>query len=90
MSKLNLYSIYDNKVGSYTLPFCAPNIDVAKRSVSLAMLNDDILKHFATDYDLVCVGSFDSSSGLVDGVGKCTVCSLSDVISDYPLDKVSD
>lgn len=91
----SFFSIYDNKNKTYTLPFCAPNLEVASRSVALAMCGDEALKFFADDYTLIRVGSFDPNTGDVFSIketplsmectpeGVCS-CSLKDILDKYP------
>lgn len=67
--KLNIYSIQDSMAVCFLNPFTCVNDDVAKRTVSNAMASpDSSLSGSPEDYQLFRVGSFDTSSGLLDSL----------------------
>lgn len=62
-----VYSIYDRKAFVYgPLMSCTSDLD-ATRGITQFLSNPSLLTQFPTDYELVCLGSFDCSSGLFDG-----------------------
>lgn len=64
---MQIYSVRDVNVG-FNQPFCEKNDDVAIRGFSYAVNNSDIMGFQPKDFDLYCVGSFDTESGLITGV----------------------
>lgn len=66
MSK-KLYSIRDIKAGEFSPPFVASSDLEAQRSVVASMSSTSMLTRFSSDYELHCVGSFDTRDGSVFG-----------------------
>ena len=62
MAKYHLYSIRDVHNG-FGLPLCDYNDHTAKRGFLAAVADD----HFASagDFDLYCIGDFDTESGVI-------------------------
>lgn len=65
--KLQVFSVFDEKGGSYGTPIFVVNRGVAVRSFSDAVLQEgsEFAKH-AGDYKLYCIGNFDNVSGALD------------------------
>jgi hypothetical protein len=62
----NIYAIFDKKSGTYGNFFVLPNDDLAVRFIKSALIDDspkNLYRHFASDYELYCVGSVDLNSG---------------------------
>lgn len=64
--KINAYTIFDSKALTYSAPFFAGTHGEAMRIVQDVAndLNTNVGRHPA-DFTLLCVGSFDNSSGIV-------------------------
>lgn len=62
---MNLYSVRDVNVG-FNQPFVEANDDVAIRGFAYAVNNSDIMGFQPKDFDLYCVGTFDTSNGMVE------------------------
>lgn len=71
---MNIYSIYDKKSATYSLPFYAPSADVAIRCVINAMLDKkiDFYLH-AEDYSVRFIGEFDQQTGFISCDDACIV-----------------
>lgn len=65
--KMQIYSVRDVNVG-FNQPFVEVNDDVATRGFGYAVNNSDIMGFAPKDFDLYCVGSFDTSSGVIEPV----------------------
>jgi len=62
--KSKVYSIRDKKLAVYGRPFMASEELVAKRAVAASLMGpDNQMCMFATDYELVELGSFDDKAG---------------------------
>lgn len=67
MSKLNIYSVRDEKAKAYANPFFVPTTGMALRGFEQECLNkDSMLCKYPEDYNLFCLGSWDPSTGKVD------------------------
>lgn len=77
-----MYSIFDVKTGSYSVPQCYVNEDVAKRTVQAAAVDGSLLKSFPSDFILYSVGTFDDKDGVFvdDDKKNRFVCSVADLI----------
>ena len=68
----NIYSIYDSVAEEYGPIFNAKSDAVAKRAVT-GILNSGEIR--SNDYDLYCLGSYDTDTGeinsVVEFVGNC-------------------
>lgn len=63
-----LYTVYDNVAESATGPLLVfPNDAAARRAFQDALTGETSLAAHPQDYDLCCVGEFDSVSGQVTG-----------------------
>lgn len=65
--QMKLYSVRDANVGM-NQPFCEANDDVASRGFAYAVNNSDIMGFSPKDFDLYCVGTFDTSNGMIESV----------------------
>ena len=65
--RLSMFSIFDKKMGRFAEPFCAPNEQVAKRSLIdfLRSPSAQLYTAHPEDFECVEVGYFDTASGLV-------------------------
>lgn len=63
---LQMYSIYDKKVGTYSTPVFAKNVVDIQRSLIQALKEkSSLLFQFPADYALYLVGTFDQDLGAV-------------------------
>lgn len=78
--KIYVYSIYDIKAEEYGPLFLAKNNDVAIRMIKNT-IKDFI---YPQDYDLYCVGNFDSESGELYGILGlvCNLVSIFEPVED--------
>lgn len=76
----SLYSIFDKKAVNYGIPMLFENAECAKREVSIAMLGNSLLKRFPDDYQLVCIGEYDSATGELHNSSNEVVCELSSLV----------
>lgn len=65
--KLNFYAVKDLMTERYMNPALAENDDVAIRQFKSNINHINLWKDNPSDYDLMCVGSFDDESGEVIG-----------------------
>lgn len=81
--KFNVYSVRDIRTG-----FMAPTMEinnlVAERNFSHAVQqSDSILFTHASDFQLFCIGTFDSDSGRIDPYDlPLLICDGKDVLQD--------
>ena len=64
--KLLMYSICDKQT-SYIFPFPAYSDPAAVRNFAAEINNNQISKDNPGDFDLFCVGEFDTETGIVEG-----------------------
>lgn len=63
---LKVYSIRDDKAGTFAAPFYQANHQVAQRSLNQAALDPNTTIHkFPSDFALYCVGEFDDANGKI-------------------------
>ncbi len=63
---MKIYSIYDSKAAAYSLPFYHENDALAQRMLIRACLDPQSnLFHFAADYILFDIGTWDEIKGIV-------------------------
>ena len=74
--KLNIYSVFDNKVGVYARPFFARSDAEAMRAFKYNSVVDEFMKSNAVDYDLVALGSFDDHTAAIDYTGVRSIVNL--------------
>ena len=80
--KYPLYSYRDNKVG-FMPPQAEQNEASAVRGFSYAVNGNSGMMNFAPgDFDLFCVGEFDSDKGTVKAITPYLVCSGSSVFNE--------
>jgi len=61
---INVYSIKDNKVGTYGMPFFSPNEVQATRNFARSCHDTNVqISIFPSDFDLFYLGSFDDTTG---------------------------
>lgn len=76
-----LYSLHDNKSGEWQAPVPDFNEATAKRNLAAGLRNTGDLRTFApSDFELYCVGTFDSSNGQVTSQFPEYICSCVDLI----------
>lgn len=67
--KVNMYSVFDRKGNMFNQPFFAVNDVMASRTVYMReKVEPGQLSEFPEDFMLVRVGSFDHTTGDVDGL----------------------
>lgn len=78
-----IYSVFDRKAVLYgTLMFFA-NDEMAKRGAADLMRvgGDTPMNHYPEDFDIYCVGEFDTESGVMMGQGApALVCRFADFV----------
>ena len=62
---MNMYAVRDVHTG-FNQPFCDSNDDSAERGFAYAINHGDIMGFAPKDFDLYCVGSFDTANGLLN------------------------
>jgi hypothetical protein len=64
--KIRIFSVRDQKVGSYMQPIFSPTVATALRSLEAAVAdpNHDFSK-WASDFDMYCIGEFDPETGVI-------------------------
>ncbi len=80
--QIQIYAIFDTKVGSFQAPFFMHNDAVAKRSVSSLLMdpNAPVAQH-PEDYALFSIGTYDDIIGLVTGESSpIFVCQLRELV----------
>lgn len=60
---MKLYSVFDKKSGLYSIPFGAENDVIARRAFFRSARADSDLAVFPEDFDLYCLGDFNTQSG---------------------------
>lgn len=76
------YSVYDNKVGTFSQPFFAVHVQVAVRSIiAVAHDLDTTIGRHPADYALYQVGEFDDQTG---ELRPCHPLSIGTVLSMLP------
>lgn len=63
--KFNVYSMRDKYTG-FMDPTLGVNDESAIRNFSYALGSNLMFNRFASDYDLYCIGSFDSDEGILE------------------------
>lgn len=76
---MKIYSVRDVNVG-WNQPFCEMNDDVAIRGFSYAVNNSDIMGFSPQDFDLYCLGEFESKTGEISAEIPCLIVHGSEVI----------
>lgn len=63
---LQMYSVFDSKVGAYSAPFCARARGEAVRNFSIACQDDSLpFKKDLPSYRLFVLAEFDDQSGVI-------------------------
>lgn len=82
--KYYMYGIYDKKTQVYMPPFTAINQGDAVREIMNLLTKDTKFTQFPDDYDLIELGSFNDSSGMIIGLTErkfiCNLRTLRDEI----------
>lgn len=78
---MNLYCLFDRKGLEHSCIQCLINHDIAKRSVAAVVNNPDkstLLAVCPGDFELYCLGSFDTKTGVIvpDRVFLCNCAEL--------------
>ena len=64
---LEIYSIYDKKVGTYMRPVFVAHLVEVQRDLSSVMANkESLLAKFPSDYEVYRLGKFDDKKGMMD------------------------
>lgn len=66
---LKLYTLFDKVAGVYASPSHFVNDGVAKRHFS-ELMSYDGYKNNKSDYELYCIGDFDTKTGFIDALDK--------------------
>lgn len=62
--KNNLYSMKDTKMGKFSMPFVAPNDEIAKRTLaSTIKQGGTTISEFPEDFQLFRLGNYDEDTG---------------------------
>lgn len=78
-----LYSLHDNKSGVWQAPCPDFNDSTAKRNLAAGLHSTNDLRIFApADFELYCVGTFDSASGAVTAQLPVYICSCADLLRE--------
>lgn len=78
-----LYSLHDNKSGEWQAPIPDYNDATAKRNLAAGLRNTGDLRTFApADFELYCVGTYDTASGAITAQLPAYVCSCADVLRE--------
>lgn len=72
MAKYSIYSVRDVHNG-FGLPICDYNDRTAKRSFLAAVSQDGVMS--PGDYDLFCIGTFDTESGTIEPLAYPSIVS---------------
>lgn len=65
---MNLYSLFDKKLGEIGAIVQAKNLEMIGRALRSLMLSDNEVAKFPEDYDLVLLGTVDVESGVITPV----------------------
>ena len=77
----NLYSILDVNVG-YGMPVAQDNDAVAMRNFENACCDkSSIFATHSADFSLWCIGTFDTTSGIVESCPERKICNAFDFVS---------
>lgn len=68
--KQNIYSIYDRATSEYAAPFFTANDESAIRAIRGAFSSQSQLVLYPSDYVVMCIGFFNSETGLIDVDGS--------------------
>ena len=80
--KLQVFALFDSKLGEYAQPFCAQSIGVAVRSFQTEVNRDapdNSLNQYPDDFHLSHLGEFDTQSGAFESVGIQVVAWAADL-----------
>lgn len=82
--KTLIYSIWDKKTQLYMPPFIAVNQGDAVREMMNLITKENKISKFPEDYDLIEIGQFNDSSGMIHGYQEkrfiCNMKTLQDEI----------
>lgn len=76
---MNFYSIYDVKLERYVSPFLASSDGAAMAMVRDSLNPGSILGQFPKNFDLVLIGTWDESKGIID-TNKYYVCNIASLV----------
>lgn len=78
-----LYSLHDNKSGEWQAPIPDYNDATAKRNLAAGLRNTGDLRTFApSDFELFCVGTYDTASGAITAQLPVYVCCCADLLRE--------
>ena len=75
-----LFSVYDEKTKTYTVPFFAQTNEIAKRTVLGSFSSTSQLVLYPSDYILYCLGSIDDTTGAIEPVSAIRINAISELI----------
>lgn len=77
MSEVNMYAIFDAKVGAFHVPMFMVNDDVARRAVISAMDQSYELSAHHSDFQLFRLATWDDNTGEISPIQPQVVATLS-------------
>lgn len=75
---MKIYSVRDINMG-FNQPFADVNDDVAKRGFAYAVNSTDMMGFRPGDFDLYCLGEFDTNTGDIDCCIPTLICHATEV-----------
>lgn len=83
MKFIRMYSIKDNKTGQYDTPFfCFNDVMAERRFIMSIREKQSIFHHFSTDFELVYLGTFDVTTGKLQGDMNLTILTGKQIDTD--------
>lgn len=79
-----VFSIKNVPIQFWTLPFCMPTIEAAKKMFAISTAGNLEFTMFPDDHFLYMVGEFDTSTGVLEPSNPEMVCSLRALMSEFP------
>lgn len=78
---MKIYAVRDVNVG-FNQPFCDVNDEAAKRGFSYAVNNSDLMGFRPGDFDLYCLGSYSTDTGMIDQEIPVLICHATEVYAN--------
>lgn len=76
---MRIYSLFDRKVGEFGGLVLAPNDESVRRALKDGLPPGSTEAKYPHDFDLCCLGEFDSASGVIIGTERVLVGSIHDI-----------
>lgn len=76
---MKIYSLFDRKVGEHGGLVLAPNDETVKRALRDGLPANSTEAKYPNDFDLVCVGEFDATTGMIKRTERVLVGSVADI-----------